>query len=145
MTLPDCVKFACENPMCTVATVEGDQPRARVFGLWRANETGFYFCTGTTKPVCRQLVANPRTEICFYKPGAGPMDLGVMMRVTGSVEFVTDLKLKDELLTEWPFLREMGITGPDDPTLALFKIAHGQIKYWTTTPEEHEHVEQVSF
>ena len=145
MTLSDCIKFATENPVCTVATVEGDQPRARIFMLWRANETGFYLCTGTPKPVCQQLMANPKTELCFYKPGADPMEAGVMMRVAGRVEFVNDAKLKDELLTEWPMLRDMGITGPDDPMLSLFRIVHGEIKHWTSTPEEHEHVEEVRF
>jgi len=145
MTFSDCVKFATENPTCAVATVEGDQPRARIFGLWRANETGFYFSTGTPKPVCQQLMANPKVELCFYKPGAGPMELGTMMRVTGSVEFVKDSALKDELLTEWPFLREMGVTGPDDPMLSLFRIAGGEVKVWTATGPGQENVETVRF
>ncbi|MFA6107605.1 MAG: pyridoxamine 5'-phosphate oxidase family protein [Candidatus Latescibacterota bacterium] len=145
MTLSDCVKFAVENPLCTVATVDGDQPRARVFSLWRANEGGFYFSTGTPKPVCRQLQANPKIEVCFYRPGAGPGDLGTMMRVAGCVEFVADARLKTELLTEWPFLREMGITGPDDPMLGLFRIGSGEIRYWTCPPGQREHVETVRF
>lgn len=145
MTFSDCIAFATENPTCTVATVEGDQPRARIFMLWRANENGFYLCTGTPKPVCQQLVANPKIELCFYKPGANPMELGVMMRVSGSVEFVNDTVLKDELLTEWPFLREMGISGPDDPMLSLLRIASGEIRYWTSTPEVHEQVETLVF
>ena len=145
MTLSDCIKFAQENPLCTVATTEGDQPRARIFMLWRANDSGFYLCTGTPKPVCRQLMANPRTELCFYKPGPDPMSPGIMMRVAGRVEFVTDTKLKEELLNEWPFLKQMGITGPDDPMLALVQIPHGEIKHWTSTPERQENVEQISF
>lgn len=73
------------------------------------------------------------------------MELGVMMRVAGSVELVSDTALKDELLTEWPFLREMGITGPNDPMLSLFRIPSGEIKYWTSTPEKRENVETVRF
>ena len=98
MTLSDCIKFARENTLCTVATIEGDQPRARIFMLWRANDSGFYLCTGTPKPVYKQLMANPRTELCFYKPGPDPTALGIMMRVAGRVEFVNDNKLREELL-----------------------------------------------
>lgn len=145
MTKQDCIKFAAENPTCTVATVEGDQPRARIFMMWRANETGFYICTGTPKPVCRQLMANPKVELCFYRPGAGPMELGTMMRVAGNAELVSDAALKGELLTEWPFLREMGISGPDDPMLSLFRIPSGEIKYWTATGPAQENVEVVKF
>lgn len=145
MTLQDCLKFAAENAACTVATCEGDQPRARIFMLWRANESGFYLCTGTPKPVCQQIMANPKVELCFFKPGTGPTDLGVMMRVAGEAELVKDSALKDELLTEWPFLREMGITGPDDPMLSVFCIPSGEIKYWTATGPARENVETVRF
>ena len=145
MTFLDCLKFATENPACTVATVDGDQPRARIFMTWRANESGFYLCTGTPKPVCQQLLANPKIELCFYKPGATPEDLGAMMRVAGKVEFVGDVALKDELLTEWPFLKQMGIVGPDDPMLSLMRIASGEIRFWTTSPDMREQVEVVNF
>jgi uncharacterized pyridoxamine 5'-phosphate oxidase family protein len=145
MTFSDCTSFAKENPACSVATVEGDQPRVRIFMIWRADETGFYLCTGTPKAVCKQLQANPKIELCFYKPGAGPMEHGIMMRVAGSVEFVKDTALRTELLNEWPFLKEMGITGPDDPMLSLMRIGSGEIKYWTSTPEEREHVDLVRF
>jgi len=145
MTLSDCISFALENPACTVATVEGDQPRARIFMLWRANESGFYLCTGAPKPVCQQLTANPKTELCFYKPGPDPMAPGIMMRVAGQVEFVKDSKLRGELLEEWPFLKQMGIAGPDDPMLALLRIPHGEVKYWTSGPDMQESVEQISF
>ncbi len=46
MDFDDCVKFATENSTCYLATVEGDQPRVRAVGIWRADKTGFYF--GTT-------------------------------------------------------------------------------------------------
>ncbi len=39
----------------------------------------------------------------------------------------------------------MGITGPDDPMLALVRIPHGEIRYWTSTPDMQENVDKVSF
>ena len=145
MDFAECTRFATENPTCSVATVEGDQPRVRIFMAWRANETGFYICTGSPKAVCQQIRANPKIELCFYKPGADPTAPGAMMRVAGTAEFVDDIGLRTQLLDEWPFLREMGVAGPDDPNLALIRIPSGEIKYWTSSPEMKESVEVIAF
>jgi hypothetical protein len=63
-----CMQFANDHPMCSVATVDGDQPRVRTFGLWFADKDGFYFSTGKTKSIYRQCTANPKVELCFYAP-----------------------------------------------------------------------------
>lgn len=132
MTREHCIQFAVKNPVCTVATVEGDAPKARIFMLWRANDEGFYFSTRTNQRTYSQLKSNPKIELCFYKQGVDDNDLGTMLRVAGSAEFVDDISLKGQLLAEWPFLTQTGITGPDDPTLILFKIAAGSMEYWTS-------------
>ncbi|MDD1718296.1 MAG: pyridoxamine 5'-phosphate oxidase family protein, partial [Methanoregulaceae archaeon] len=78
------LKFANENPVTYVATMDGDQPRVRAFALWFADKTGFYYHTGTTKDVYRQLVTNGKVELCFFS--TSPPPAGRMMRVTGKVE-----------------------------------------------------------
>lgn len=125
------IKFANDNRVCSIATVDGNQPRVRLFGMWFADETGFYFSTETSKPVYRQLKVNPRTEVCFYSPGKAATDIGKMMRVAGEVEWMEDLELKTKLLNDLPFLKDMGITTPDNPLLAVFRIAHGEAIFWT--------------
>ena len=90
MSFQDCVKFANENPVCYVATTDGDQPRVRAFVIFFADENGFYFGTLSPKDVSRQLKTNPKVEVCFYN-NARPMK---MMRVTGEVEFLDDMVLK---------------------------------------------------
>ena len=45
------IQFANENPVCYLATAEGDQPRVRVLGFWFADETGFYFQTASIKGI----------------------------------------------------------------------------------------------
>lgn len=128
--LDDCIKFANDNKVCFVATAEGDQPRVRAFMMWYADDTGFYFSTRAQKSVCQQLIKNPKTEVCFYAP-APPPNPGTMMRVRGEVEFLNDSELKTRLLEELPFLKEMGVSGPDDPELALFRIFKGEAYFWT--------------
>jgi len=51
MDLDDCIKFATENPICFVATADGDQPRVRTLALWFASEGGFYFSVVSATPV----------------------------------------------------------------------------------------------
>ena len=137
MNLSDCTRFANENPVCYIATTDGDQPRVRVFAMWFADETGFYFHTGSMKATCHQLKSNPRIEVCYYAPAPMP-DPGKMLRVAGEAEFLNDIALNTRLLEERPFLKEMGITGPDDPKMAVFRIGKGEAYFWTMAENMHE-------
>jgi len=107
------VKFANEHPLCSVATVDGDQPHVRSFGMWFADTNGFYFSTSKMKDVYRQLSANPKVELSFFAPpetsGArgSAVDIGTEMRVTGTVEFIEDPAMRDRLFTDRPFLRPL--------------------------------------
>ncbi|MCM2466872.1 pyridoxamine 5'-phosphate oxidase family protein [Methanoculleus oceani] len=127
MDFSGCVKFANENPVTYIATMDGDQPRVRAFAMWFADSTGFYYHTGTPKAVWQQLVKNPKVELCFYNPGGK----GMMMRVAGAVEFVEDAALKERLVKERPWLLQIGVSGPNDPHLAVFRVAHGEAYFWT--------------
>ncbi|PKP05183.1 MAG: pyridoxamine 5'-phosphate oxidase [Bacteroidetes bacterium HGW-Bacteroidetes-6] len=127
MNIQDCIKFANENPICFLATLENNQPKVRAMGFWFADETGFYFQTSTVKEIPGQLEKNPNAEVCFYKHEGM---IGTMLRVSGEIEFVSDIKLKERALVDRPFLKSFGIT-PDSPKLTLFRIAHGQAHFWT--------------
>lgn len=128
MTISDSIKFANENPICYLATAEGDQPRVRALRFWFADETGYYFQTGSMKELSTQLQNNPKTEVCFYNPAADKS--GIMLRIAGKAEFVDELQMKEKALNDRPFLKQFGITA-DSPRLVLFKIAHGQAYFWT--------------
>ena len=127
MNIQDCIKFTNENPICYLATVEGDQPRVRALGFWFADSTGFYFQTGAIKDFYHQLRNNPKAEVCFYKQEGM---IGPMLRICGSVEFVDDKKLKEKVINDRPFLKGFGLT-PESPGLIIFRIAHGQAHFWT--------------
>jgi uncharacterized pyridoxamine 5'-phosphate oxidase family protein len=68
MNFDECMLFAKDHPMCAFATVDGDQPRVRMLGMWFVDRKGFYFSTAKVKEVHRQLMANPKAELCFYAP-----------------------------------------------------------------------------
>jgi pyridoxamine 5'-phosphate oxidase len=125
--IQDCIKFANENPICYLATLEKDQPRVRVLGFWFADETGFYFQTSTIKEFSQQLKKNPKTEVCFYKHEGM---IGTMVRISGQIEFVHDIKLRERVFIDRPFLKDFGMT-TESPNLVLFRISHGQAYFWT--------------
>ena len=68
MDLKECISFARENPLCSLATAEDNQPHVRTVRLDQADDTGFYFTLGMTKKMYRQLCKNPRIELCFFHP-----------------------------------------------------------------------------
>ena len=129
MNIKDCIEFANKNPICWLSTTDSDQPRVRGFLLWYADENGFYFHTGATKNVCRQLKKNPKIEVVFFAPDPNQME-SRMMRVSGKVKFLDDLALKARLLGERPFLKAIGTGKPDDPLLAVFQIYTGEAHFW---------------
>jgi uncharacterized pyridoxamine 5'-phosphate oxidase family protein len=127
MQFEDCVKLANENPGSYLATLDNDQPRVRRFGLWFADETGFYFQTEAVKDVYRQLKRNPRVEVCFHRPGK---NLGTMMRVAGKVEFIDDARLRKKVFEDRKFLRDWGFT-PEGSDVVIFRIPKGEVYFWT--------------
>ena len=127
MNFQQCIDFANANPVCFLATAEGGQPRVRALGFWFADETGFYFQTGAMKPLYGQLCQNPKTEVCFYHQG---LNAGSMLRISGEVEFLSDIKLKERAMADRPFLKSFGLTA-QSPGLIVFRLAHGQAHFWT--------------
>ena len=83
-----------------LATVEGEQPRVRPFGTVNEFEGKLYIQTGKVKPTSRQLLINPKAEICAFCEGA-------WIRV--ACELVEDdrFEAKKSMLDAYPNLRGM--------------------------------------
>lgn len=143
MTFQEYTSFAEENPVCFLATLDGDQPRVRAFRMWFADESGFYFHTGSEKEVYRQLQESPKAEVCFYSSHAARG--GRMMRVAGEVEFLDSPGLKARLIEERPFLQGLN-AGERDRMLAIFRIYRGEAHFWTLKDTLREpEIEKVRF
>ena len=86
--------------MYYLATVEGDQPRVRPFGTVNELEGKLYIQTGKIKPVSKQIMANPKAEICAFKDGTW---------VRLACELVEDdrINAKKSMLDAYPSLRRM--------------------------------------
>jgi pyridoxamine 5'-phosphate oxidase len=68
------------------------------------------------------------------------------MRVAGKVEFLEDRALKAKVLEDRPFLKNMGISGPEDPRLAVFRLYTGEAFFWTMEYSMREsEIERIPF
>lgn len=126
MDFKDCVKFANDNKTCYLATAEGDQPRVRALGMWYADENGFWFQGQTVKSFYKQIEKNPKVEIYFQT-----RDFSKVMRVSGKAKIITDNKIRAKCIEERPFVKNFGITTPDNPLLGVFQIYTGEAYFWT--------------
>jgi len=90
--------FITKNPVAFMATIDGDKPRVRAMGTYRADENGIIFSMQSPKDVYKQLVKNPETEICYWAEGT-------QIRVSGRMEEIKDTKIKEAIVEARPFYK----------------------------------------
>jgi len=126
MNYQEVISFVRENPVCAIATTEGDQPRVRLFlAVLFDGDDRIYFSTGSMKKVHAQIVANKKIELCFWKP-----DYSLTLRITGNIEIVDDRAKKQKLLDEREYLKAFN-SNADDPRFVLLRVPHGSASYWS--------------
>jgi pyridoxamine 5'-phosphate oxidase len=145
MDFQEYTRFANEVRTFYLATVEGDQPRVRAMGLHQADETGFTFFTESVKAVYKQLQNNRKVELCFHSTKPGP-DAGKVMRVSGEVEFIDDIATRTQILEKNPFLKNIGVSGPEDSLMVVCRISKGEAFFWTFASNMKEaEIERIKF
>ena len=114
-----------------LATVEGDQPRVRPFGTAHIFEGKLYIQTGKSKPVSKQLAANPKCEICVFKDG-------VWLRVAAELVEDDRVEAKKSMLDEYTNLRAMYDENDANTQVLYLKNAVATFSSFTAAPEVHE-------
>lgn len=131
MTREEVFELMNGNPAFYLATIEDKQPRVRGMLLYKANQDGIVFHTGTMKDVFKQIIDNPRVELCF-----NDFKKGIQVRVRGELEVVDDNNLKDEI-SEHPtrqFLKtwkESGSLQDFYNTFAVLRLRDGIANTWS--------------
>ncbi len=74
----------------------------------------------------KQLEKNPKVEAYFCTK-----DFSKVMRVSGKVKFIDNLEVRAKCIKERPFVKNFGITEPDNPLLAVFHLHSGEAYFWT--------------
>lgn len=102
---------ACETYY--LATTEGDQPRVRPFGTIDIFEDKLYIQTGKVKNVSKQMMANPKIEICGFLNGK-------WLRVTAAAVEDKNIEAQKHMLAAYPSLQNM--YQPDDGNTQVFYL-----------------------
>ena len=110
-----------------LATVEGDQPRVRPFGTINEFEGKLYIQTGKIKPTSRQLLANPKAEICAFTEGK-------WLRI--ACELIEDdrSEAKKAMLDAYPNLRGMYDENDGNTQVFYMKNAVATINSFDVAP-----------
>jgi pyridoxamine 5'-phosphate oxidase len=115
------------NPVCHLATSEGDHPHVRAVFIFKADENGIIFHTGARKSLHAQLQKNPSVEFCF-----NDLAKNIQVRVQGQARFTKEPSLIREIITHptreflKPWIEEHGTD-----ILAVYCIDNCQAAVWT--------------
>ena len=99
-----------------LATVDGDQPRVRPFGTVDIFEGKLYIQTGKVKDVSKQLLKNPKAEICAFANGT-------WVRVAGELIPDDRIEAKQHMLDAYPSLQGMYKADDDNTEVLYFRNA----------------------
>jgi uncharacterized pyridoxamine 5'-phosphate oxidase family protein len=83
-----------------IATVDGDQPRVRPFGTVLIFENKLYIQTAKAKDVAKQIMKNPKIEICAFAEGK-------WIRVAATAVEDDRIEPREKMLDAYPQLRNM--------------------------------------
>jgi uncharacterized pyridoxamine 5'-phosphate oxidase family protein len=95
-----------------LATVEGDQPRVRPFGTVAIFEDKLYIQTGKKKPVSKQMMKNPKVEICALSGGD-------WIRIKAEAVEDNRVAAKKKMLDDYPML-QANYSAEDENTQVLY-------------------------
>ncbi len=121
-------QFLDETKNYALATVEGDQPRVRIFGTALLYNGRIYIQTGKVKPVSKQLAANPKAEICAFNGSE-------WLRITCELVNDDDRSVKVAMLEKMPSLKAMYSADDDNTQVLYMKNATAVFSSFTAAPE----------
>ena len=121
-------KFLKDAGVYYLATVEGDQPRVRPFGTAHIFEGRLYIQTGKVKPTSRQLLENPKAEICAFHGGA-------LVRIAGELIEDDRVEARTSMLDAYPNLRKMYDENDGNTQVFYFRNAVATFSSFTAAPE----------
>jgi pyridoxamine 5'-phosphate oxidase len=123
MNKQEIVSFLNANPVCYLATAEGDKPHVRAMGMYKADERGVLIQLSTVKEMYREITGNPKVELCFNGGGK-------QVRVSGTAEFIEDRGLKEEVVNARPFLKKL-VEAEGLDVIKVFRVADALASVWT--------------
>lgn len=121
-------KFLKDAETYYLATADGDQPRVRPFGTAHVYEGRLYIQTGKVKDVSRQILTNPKVEICAFNGDE-------WIRIAGSLVEDDRVEARASMLDAYPSLKNMYAADDGNTQVFYFKDAVATISSFTHEPE----------
>lgn len=121
-------RFLKEAGTYYLATAEGDQPRVRPFGTAHLFEGKLYIQTGKRKAVSRQILANPKVELCAFVAGT-------WLRVSAELAEDDRIEARKSMLDAYPELRSMYDEADGNTQVFYLKNAVATFNSFTAAPE----------
>lgn len=107
------LNFLKDSKVFFIATIDGDAPKVRPFGLFFEFENKLYFGVGDFKSSYKQLKKNPNFEISAIRNDTE------WIRISAKAVFDNRPEVLEKAFETIPSLREQ-YTGKDNPNLATF-------------------------
>ncbi len=127
MTQQEILDFMNKNQSCCLSTTDGNKPHVRGMLIYRADKKGIIFHTGVAKDIFKQLQKNPNVELCFSNNNFQNL---VQIRVSGTAVLENDIKLKEEIVSNRPFLKPM-VEKFGYEFIAVFRVEKLVATVWT--------------
>ena len=107
-----------------LATMDGDQPRVRPFGTVDLYQGQLTIQTGRKKDIARQMLENPKVEICAF-------DGQRWLRLAAKAVEVPEVAAQEHMLDAYPDLRAM--YAPDDGNTMIFALTEATATFSSFT------------
>lgn len=117
----------------TLATVDGDQPRARPVSPVRTDHFVVYVANLRRYGKTHELANNPKAELC-YKDAADNQ-----VRITARAEIVGERPLLEEIWAANPLLRAY-LGSLDNPELIIYRFIPERVRYMQEWALEYHEV-----
>ncbi len=121
-------EFLKEAGTFYIATVDGDKPRVRPFGVVNIFEDKLYVLTGKKKNVSKQIEINNNVEICTFLNGK-------WIRIEGKLISDDRVEAKKSMLDANPSLKNMYNENDDNTEVLYFNDATATIYSFTEEPK----------
>ena len=117
--MSEIVKFISEAGTFYIATVDGNEPKVRPFGLVIEHEGKIYFCTSNQKNIYKQLQVNPNFEVSTTAKD------NRWIRLKGKAVFDNNLTVKAKAFEIMPHLKDI-YNSMDNPAFEVFYVSEGE-------------------
>lgn len=112
-----------------LATIDGDRPRVRPFGVVDIFEGKIYIQTGNVKNVFKQMRKNPKIEICTMSKDE------TWMRVSATAVRDNRIEARQHMLDNNPSLKKMYAADDGNCEVLYLKDATATIYSFTQKPK----------